>query len=158
MILQVSAAVLAWELRRRACVALSVRAACELAGHPEPATRVIVAGLAACLPIVEQPTGWLRGASRPHARPADPLQRAGVLAWTLYDTPLTVRQAAQLTGLARNSAYTLLVRISAVVPIRDIPCRASPRDFARVYPLPHCDYPGKYIPGPAIWRADTGDC
>lgn len=112
---------LAWDLRRRAIVPLSLRAARELTERDELTTLSMLDSIALVLPITRQRCGWLADpATRPPwPAPRNPLQRAALVAWTLYAEPLTVRQVAELTGLARNSAYVLLSRLSEVVPIVD---------------------------------------
>jgi hypothetical protein len=114
------AAVLAWELRRRPSVAMSLRTALALSGLDACRTLTLLNVMALCLPI--QPVRW--GWAVVDVTPAWPMprnaaQRGAVLAWTLAQHPLTVLQAAALTGLARNSAYVALVRVAEVVPIWD---------------------------------------
>lgn len=114
------AARLAWALRQRTHVALSLRTACALTGLDETRTLTLLDCLALCLPIQRQRTGWLVAEiTPPWAAPRNAAQRAAVVAWTLYTESLTVQQVAALTGLARNSAYVLLVHLSEVLPIRD---------------------------------------
>lgn len=115
-----AAGLLAWELRRRRHVALSLRTAIAIVGLSELRTRSLLDSLTLVLPIQQQQRGWLVAeVAAPWPRPRNPAQRAALLAWTLATEPLTVRQAAQVTGLARNSAYVLLLRMSEVLPIWD---------------------------------------
>jgi hypothetical protein len=89
-----------------------------LADLPELRTRSLLDSLALCLPIAEQRSGWLVvPVAPPWPKPHNADQRAALVAWTLAVEPLTVQQAALLTGLARNSTYVLLMRLSEVIPL-----------------------------------------
>jgi hypothetical protein len=111
------AARLAWELWERR--ALTWDEAVEISEMPLHHTLVLMAQLAAVLPITTAGEQW-RGARRATSRPPRTLvQRGAVLAWYLAGQTLTVRQAAAITGLSRSGSYMALVHLSEVIPIYD---------------------------------------
>lgn len=95
---------------------LSIAEACALTRH-----------LAEVLPLQPAPVGWRVEPNGTRPAPTTNLQRAAVIAWHLAaGRTLTTRQAAELLGLARNSTYTLLDRLSLVIPIRDYTLKSDP--------------------------------
>ena len=63
----------------------------------------------------------IRNLLPPHnSPPVTTFERAALLACRLADQSLTVRQAAEITGLARNSAYLMLSALSRYIPVYDV--------------------------------------
>jgi hypothetical protein len=82
-------------------------------------TRALLFSLAHVIPI-GAPDGvlWQRTPGRPRLMGYTHQQRAALLAWYFASgAMLTTQQAARLTGLARNSAYVLLDKLSCVLPL-----------------------------------------